>query len=132
MNNLIADLAVRLKTAYGAKKNSISIPYSNSSAAICNLLARNGYISGFKVSEEERRKIIIFLKYFTNQKLPALTGIKIVSKPGRRSYIGVNEIRSRLGDKSLTMIISTSQCGIVTGLFCVRKNIGGEHLMEVY
>lgn len=129
VNDPIADMITRIRNGAGARKESVEIPASKVKLAIADILMKEGYISGYKVVDDNRQGMIkVTLKYFDNKH--AISGIQRVSKPGRRIYAGSTEIpkvRNGLG----MSIVSTSQ-GIMPDYKARECNIGGEVLIKVW
>ncbi|MCS7253059.1 MAG: 30S ribosomal protein S8 [Armatimonadota bacterium] len=126
----IADMLVQIKNASRAKLSRVRIPASNVKREIARVLRENGYISDYKLVRDKKQGIlIIYLRYIDGKK-PVITGIKRVSKPGRRVYVKANEI-PRVQDGLGIAILSTSQ-GIMSDIEARRKKIGGEVLAYVW
>ena len=111
MTDVIADMLTRVRNALNAKHETVEIPASNTKKAIADILLKEGYISNVEIIEGVQGTIKITLKYEGNQKV--ITGLKRVSKPGLRVYVGVDEIPQVLGGLGIA-ILSTSK-GIMTG-----------------
>jgi len=96
---------------------------------IVEILKEEGYILGFRNYEDDKQGILrVYLKYHEDD--PVITGIKRISKPGRRSYVGREKIPNVLNGLG-TAIISTSS-GVITDRECKEKGIGGEVLGYVW
>ena len=130
MSDPIADMLTRIRNGLQAGKVTVDVPRSNLKVAICRVLEEQGYIGAFEQTEEPAPGIIrIQLRYLSDRK-PVLQGIKRVSKPSLRVYVGhdeVKQVRSGLG----VAIISTSK-GVMTGKQAREKKLGGEFLCEVW
>jgi small subunit ribosomal protein S8 len=130
MNDPIADLLTRVRNAVHAGLRSVDIPSSSIKREICRVLKEEGFIDGFEYTEESIPGIIrVSLKYLPNRK-PVLQGIKRVSKPSLRVYVGGKEIkpvRSGLG----VAILSTPK-GVMTGRQARENKVGGEVICEVW
>ena len=132
MTDPIADMLSRIRNAAMARHDVARIPASKMKKAIADLLEREGYISS--VSEEEwgpkkRKTITVTLKYGEAHKV-AFRGIRRVSKPGRRVYVGHQDIPRVLNGLGVS-ILSTSQ-GLMTDREARTKKVGGELLCEVW
>lgn len=132
MTDPIADMLARIRNAAMARHDVTHIPASKIKKSIAELLQREGYISS--VTEEEwgpqkRKTITVTLKY-GNDRRAAFAGLRRVSKPGRRVYVGHGEI-PRVLDGLGVSIISTSQ-GLMTDREARTKKVGGELLCEVW
>lgn len=130
MTDPIADMLTRMRNALAAKHQRVDIPASRIKTEIARILKEEGYIHNYKVSGEGAHKTLrIYLKYGP-QGENVITHLGRVSKPGRRIYVGAQEIPRVLGGLGIS-VLSTSE-GIMTGREARRKNIGGEVLCTVY
>lgn len=129
MTDVIADMLTRIRNGLMAKHETVEVPASNIKKAIADILLKEGYISDVKVEEGNvQGKIIITLKYVNNQKV--ISGLKRVSKPGLRIYVGCDEIPSVLGGLGIA-ILSTSK-GVMTDKEARKAHQGGEVLAYVW
>lgn len=121
----IADMLTRIRNAYMALHKEIIVPKSKMKLAIISILSEEGYLDTF---EEREWDIRIVLKYVRGK--PAITGLKRVSKPSKRKYVGTDEIpkvQSGLGIN----ILSTSR-GIFEGSRAHENRLGGELLCQIW
>jgi small subunit ribosomal protein S8 len=129
MTDPIADLFTRIRNGLMVGHSKIDIPSSRMKIRIVEILKAEGYILGFRNYEDNKQGILrVYLKYYNDD--PVITGIKRISKPGRRSYVGREKIPNVLNGLG-TAIISTSS-GVVTDRECKEKGIGGEVLGYVW
>ena len=128
MTDVIADMLTRIRNALNAKHETVEIPASNTKKAIADILLREGYVADVKFVEGVQGTIVITLKYDCNKKV--ITGLKRVSKPGLRVYVGTEEIPQVLGGLGIA-ILSTSK-GIMTGKEAKKAHQGGEVLAYVW
>lgn len=129
MTDVIADMLTRIRNALMAKHETVEIPASNTKKAIADILLNEGYISGVEIIEGVQGTIKITLKYDANNN-KVITGLKRVSKPGLRIYVGAEEIPQVLGGLGIA-ILSTSK-GIMTGKDAKKAHQGGEVLAYVW
>ena len=130
MTDPIADMLTRMRNALGSKHQRVDVPASKIKADIARILKDEGYITNFKIMGEGTRKVLrIYLKYGA-QGEKIISQLQRVSRPGRRVYVGAEEIPRVLGGLGIS-VVSTSQ-GIMTGREARRRNIGGEVLCSVY
>jgi small subunit ribosomal protein S8 len=125
----IADLLARVRNGAHAQKMDIFIPYSRMKAEIARILKDEGYISDYAVdtgAEHPRIKITNKLINRTS----AITGLKRVSRPGLRRYVGADEIPRVLGGMGVA-ILSTPR-GIMSGREAKKQKVGGELLAYVW
>ena len=125
----IADMLTRVRNAIVARHPKVDVPASKLKAEVARILKEEGYISEYEVDHSSRPAVIKVTMKFVNR-TPALTGVKRISKPGLRKYIGADEVPRVLGGTG-TSIVSSSR-GILTGQQAKRENIGGELLAIVW
>jgi small subunit ribosomal protein S8 len=131
----ISDFLTRIRNALMAGQQVVSIPSSKLKLAICKILQEEGFIDGFEEAqqpEKVQRTIRIKLKYVgeRRERRPVISGLKRVSKPGRRVYVGRSDVpwvQSGLG-----VAILTTPKGVMTGIRARQLGIGGEVLCEVW
>jgi small subunit ribosomal protein S8 len=126
----IADMLTRLRNGNMALHDTVPMPTSKLKVHLAEVLEREGYIMGFDVVEAKPcNQLVVRLKY-DNQRRRVISGIKRISKPGRRVYADHGSIPKVLGGMGVA-VISTSQ-GLLTGQEARRKGIGGEILCTVW
>jgi small subunit ribosomal protein S8 len=133
MSDPIADMLTRIRNGLMRGHAAVSMPHSKVKGAIAQVLLDEGYIGSFEVLPEKPQAVLsITLKYTGGRrdKRSIITGIKRVSKPGRRVYVGKNEIPWVLSGMG-TAILTTSK-GIMTGQQARRLGTGGEVLCSVW
>lgn len=128
MENSFIDLIIRLKNGYLAENEKVDLPHSKFKEAVVKKLKELGYISDYLVDEEKVKKIVIDLKY--KNKVPAMTDVKIYSKPGRRYYVSFKDLRPILNNFGYS-ILSTSH-GILTNKEAKKLKVGGELLFSIW
>ncbi len=128
MTDVIADMLTRIRNALMAKHETVEIPASNTKKAIAEILLNEGYVSAVDYVEGVQGTIVITLKYESGKKV--ITGLKRVSKPGLRVYVGADEVPQVLGGLGIA-ILSTSK-GIMTGKDAKKAHQGGEVLAYVW
>jgi small subunit ribosomal protein S8 len=126
----VADLLTRIRNANIAQKDELVAPVSKLSDAILRILDREGYIEGFeREGEGVHQAFRIRLKYGP-RKQRTISGLRRISKPGRRSYRGRSDLPRVMGGLGIA-IVSTSQ-GVMTDRDASRQGIGGEVLAYVW
>lgn len=129
MVNAITDMFNRIKNAQAVQKPTVLIPFSGINYEIARLLEENGFIDKIeKKGKKIKRLVEITLKY--KDKIPAISGIKRISKSGQRIYISSGEIKQVKGGYGIS-IISTSK-GLMTGKKARKQKLGGELICEVW
>jgi small subunit ribosomal protein S8 len=130
MTDPIADMLTRIRNANLAYKDDLTLPGSSVKERIAEILAREGFVEEASAEGEGKdRKITIKMKYGPNRER-TITGIKRISKPGRRVYTGGDEIPRVLGGLGIA-ILSTSQ-GLLTDRQAKRAGVGGEIIAYVW
>ncbi len=127
----IADMLTRIRNANTAKHDTVDVPSSKMKVAIADILVNEGYIEKYEMVDDGNFKNIrITLKYGSDKNEKIITGLKRISKPGLRAYVGKNDIPKVLGGLGIA-ILSTNQ-GIVTDKEARRLQVGGEVLAFVW
>jgi small subunit ribosomal protein S8 len=130
MTDPIADMLTRIRNGLKARFDYVDIPASSIKIDISRILKEEGYINDFKVIEDEIKKVIKITLKYTPQKESIISEIQRVSKPGRKVYVGKNEVPRIRGGLGI-YILSTSK-GIMTGIQARRSGIGGELICAVW
>ena len=126
----IADMLTRIRNANQIRSEKVDIPYSKIKLEILKVMKDEGYIKGYKLLKEGKKtNLRVTLRYLDNGE-KVLTGLKRVSKPSRRFYVGKNDIPSVMNGLGLA-VLSTSQ-KILTDARCREKGIGGEVLCYIW
>ena len=127
----IADFLTRIRNAAAAKHQRVDVPVSKLKTEIARILKEEGYISTFKLVEENktRKTLRVFLKY-TPDRRSVITGMRRISKPGQRRYLGSGDIQPVVGGLGIS-ILTTPQ-GLMTGRAARKAKLGGELLCEVW
>ena len=129
MTDPIADMIIRIKNAFMAGRTDLVIPHSKMKEAIAKLLKANNYIEDFAVEDKKpQADITIVLRYV--DKMSAITGVKRVSKPGRRIYAKAGQVPSTLNGYGMT-ILSTNK-GIIDDKTARKTQVGGEVLCQIW
>ncbi|MBI2259826.1 MAG: 30S ribosomal protein S8 [Flavobacteriia bacterium] len=127
----IADFLTRIRNASNAQLKTVEIPGSNLKREMTKILFDQGYITNYKFEEDDKQGTIkIALKYNPSTKVPAITKLERISRPGLRKYKNSNEIPRVLNGLGIA-ILSTSK-GVITDKEAKLKNVGGEVLCFVY
>ena len=129
MSDPISDMLTRIRNAGGALRPTIELPHSRIKESIAKILKTEGYVADVSVGGETAKKQIkIALKY--NGKKSVIEGLKRVSKPGLRRYVGSTEIPRVRGGLGIA-VVSTSE-GLMTDVQARKKNLGGELLCYIW
>ena len=137
MTDPISDMIARIRNAVIAKHTRVDLPASKLKAEIARILQDEGYIQGFrmvegtaeKTGQQPRPMIRLFLKYGPHGER-VISGLERISRPGRRVYLGVEDVPTVLGGLG-TSILTTSR-GVMTGRAARKAGVGGEVLCNVW
>lgn len=130
ITDTIADLLTRIRNANSAKHETVDIPASNMKKAIVDILRNEGYIKNYTVIEDGKQGVIRVTLKYGEGKVPAITGLRRVSKPGLRIYSDVENMPKVL--KGLGIAIVSTSKGIMTDRQARKENVGGEVLAFVW
>ena len=129
MTDPISDMLARIKNALLAQHKEVVMPHSKVKEAIAKILATYNYIESFSVVDKKPQPdLAIKLSY--KGKIPMITDVKRISKPGRRLYSTVDKVPSSLNGYGIT-IVSTSK-GLLTDKEARKQNVGGELLCQIW
>lgn len=122
----ISDFLVRLHNASMVGKESVSVPSSKMIRFVADVLAREGYVAS--LDKQKAGTLTVGLVYKNGT--PAINGVKRVSKPSRRMYMGVRDVKPVKRGHGL-LVLSTP-AGVLTGKEARQKRVGGEILFEIW
>lgn len=129
MTDPIADFIIRLKNAFQSGRQEVEVPHSKIKEALAKILVDEGYLTEMKVDKSGKfPKLVLGLKYVGKQ--PALSGVKRLSKPGRRLYSSVSDLPKTLGGYGIT-ILSSNQ-GLLTDAQARKQQVGGELICQIW
>jgi small subunit ribosomal protein S8 len=133
MTDPIADFLTRIRNGIQAAHETVDIPSSGLKREMARILKEQGYINDFELQpatpEVPGERISVKLKY-TEDRRSAISGLKRVSRPGQRTYVGHTELPKVLGGMG-TAIISTSH-GVMTGHEARKAGVGGEVVAHIW
>ena len=127
----ISDFIIRLQNASRAGKTSVSLPASKMKAAVAEVLAREGYLSSVekpKKGASAGTPLVVTLAYKAGK--PVISGVKRISKPSRRMYSGVHDVRPV--KRGFGLVLLSTPKGILTGKEALEARVGGEVLFEIW
>ena len=128
MTDPIADMLTRIRNASRALLPTVELPHSRIKENLAHILKNEGYVTEVAVEGKPLKKIKIHLKY--QGKKSVIEGLRRISKPGLRHYVGATEIPRVLGGLGVA-VVSTPE-GVMTGTQARKKNLGGELLCYVW
>ncbi len=124
----IADMLARIRNGARALRPVVEVPHSRMKESIAGILRQEGYIAECAVEGQRIKTLKLRLKY--QGKKNVIEGLRRLSRPGLRRYVGADEIPRILGGLGV-VIVSTSE-GVMTGTQARKKNLGGELLCTVW
>ena len=130
MTDPIADMLTRLRNAARARKAEFTVPYSSLKSEIARILAKEGYIAGFELETPAKGRPNLKIRNKFVHKVSAIVGLRRVSRPGLRRYVGAHEIPRVLGGMGIA-VLSTSR-GVLTGHEARKQKVGGELLAYIW
>lgn len=122
-------MLTRLRNATGSRKTELSMPYSRLKSDVAKILKKEGYISDFELDTTGKHPALKIRTKFVN-KTSAIAGLKRVSRPGLRRYVGAGEIPRVLGGMGIA-VLSTPR-GVLSGHEARKQNVGGELLAYIW
>lgn len=130
MSDTLADMLTRIRNAEMVRHAAVDVPFSKLKLGVVKILRQEGYINDFAIIEDDRHGVLKITLRYDQENRGAITGIKRISKPGRRMYSKNDQIPKVMSGLGIS-IISTSQ-GIMTDRDARRMNVGGEILCQVW
>lgn len=125
----ISDMLTRIRNAIMVRKNEVVLPHSKVKQSVAQLLADNGYVDSVSIVDEDFPKMLRITVNPENTNA-RITEIDRISKPGRRFYVGADEIPTIKRGRGM-VIVSTSK-GVMTGADAKKQGVGGELICKVY
>ena len=125
----IADLLTRIRNAVMVGKNEITVPSSKLKVTVAKELKKDGYLTAVKVESAKPRDILVVTINEPGE-TSTINEITRLSKPGRRVYVGANDIPKVKSGRGI-VLVSTSK-GVLTGHAAIKQRLGGELLLKVY
>ena len=130
MTDPIADMLTRIRNANKAKHPTVMIPASTMKKSIAQILLEEGYISDYKVTEDNKQGMIEVTMKYDEDNNRVISGLKRVSKPGLRVYAGKDEVPKVMN--GLGVVIMSTSKGIMTDRNARKNHIGGEVICYVW
>jgi len=130
MTDPVTDMLNRIRNAQAVLKETVDIPISNLRYEIAKILEKGGFVAEVEKKGKKTKKVIeITLKY--NEKVPVISGLKRISKPGKRIYKKAKELKPVRGGYGIA-VISTSKGGLMTDKEARKQKLGGEVICEIW
>ena len=130
MTDPIADFLTRVRNALQADQEEVEIPASRFKAELARILSEQGYIEGYSTEPARVGDTLRLRLKYTDDRRPVISGLRRVSRPGRRTYVDRDQVPKVLGGMG-TAIISTSR-GVMTGHQARSEGVGGEVVAHVW
>ena len=132
MTDPVADMLTRIRNGNVAMHDTVRMPSSKLKEALAAILRQEGYIADFRVSDDPRRpgRILEIVMKYSAERVPTISGLRRVSKPGLRVYIKADRLPRVLGGLGVA-VLSTSQ-GLLTDREARQRRVGGEVLCYVW
>jgi len=125
----IADMLTRIRNSVRIKSEKVDIPISKIKLEIAKILKEEGFIRAYKILKDRKQGILrVIPKYIDSQSV--ISGLKRISKPGRRVYVGSDEIPRVMG--GLGVAILTTSKGVLSDKTCRNEGVGGEVVCHVW
>ncbi len=130
MTDPIADFLTRIRNALHAAEDQVDMPASRFKAELARILSEQGYIDGYSTEPARVGQVLRLQLKYTEDRRPVISGLRRISRPGRRNYVGSQEVPRVLGGMG-TAIVSTSS-GVMTGHEARRAGVGGEVVAHIW
>lgn len=130
MSDPIADLLTRIRNALMAEHHHVDVRWSRIKEEIVKLMKNEGFVKEYLVQEKGTTKTLRVVLKYGPARVPVIRGLKRVSKPSVRRYVGHSHIPNVLG--GLGLAIMTTPKGIMTGKEAKEQRVGGEVLCHVW
>lgn len=125
----VADMLTRIRNSIQIKAEKVDIPISKLKLELAKILKEEGFIRAYKILKDRKQGILrIIPKYIENESV--ISGLKKISKPGRRVYVSKDEIPKVMG--GLGIAILTTSRGVLSDKSCQREGVGGEVICYVW
>jgi small subunit ribosomal protein S8 len=130
MTDPIADLLTRIRNGAHARKEHVDVPWSHLKVRLVEVLISEGYLKEHSVIEQEGKRVLRVWVRYDGQNRPVITGLKRVSKPSLRIYVGADEIPAIR--RGLGVNILSTPAGILSDREARKRNLGGELMCSVW
>jgi small subunit ribosomal protein S8 len=126
----IADMLTRMRNTLLTKTEKVDIPASRMKVEIAKILKEEGFIKSYKIIKDKKQGILRVTLKYTADNRPVITGLKRISKPGRRVYTGKEEVPKVMGGVGIAVL--TTSKGVLSDKVCRRDGVGGEVLCYIW
>ncbi|MGO9015919.1 MAG: 30S ribosomal protein S8 [Dissulfurispiraceae bacterium] len=130
MTDPIADMLTRMRNTLLIRTEKVDIPASRMKVELAKILKEEGFIKSYKIIKDKKQGMLrVTLKYTTDNS-PVISGLKRISKPGRRVYAGKDEVPKVMDGVGIAIL--TTSMGVLSDKSCRREGVGGEVLCYVW
>jgi small subunit ribosomal protein S8 len=126
----IADMLTRIRNAAKARKREINLPSSRVKVELAKILKDEGFIKGYKVTEDKKQGVLNITLKYTEDNRNAIAGLRRISSPGCRIYCTKDSVPKVMD--GLGLVIVTTSKGMLSGKSCEEMGVGGEVLCSVW
>jgi small subunit ribosomal protein S8 len=126
----IADMLTRMRNAILIKNEKVDIPASKLKVEIAKILKEEGFIKSYKIIKDRKQGVLKVTLKYTSENEPLITGLKRISKPGRRAYVGKDAVPKVMDGVGISVL--TTSRGIMSDRTCRREGVGGEVLCYIW
>lgn len=126
----ISDMLTRMRNAILIKSEKVDIPASKMKVEIAKILKEEGFIKSYKIIKDKKQGILRVTLKYTSESEPVVSGLKRISKPGRRVYVGKDDVPRVMGGVGIAII--TTPKGILSDRECRNEGVGGEVLCYIW
>ncbi len=126
----IADMLTRIRNAILIKGEKVDIPASKIKVEIAKILKEEGFIKSYKIIKDKKQGILRITMKYTQENEPVISGLKRISKPGRRVYVGKDKIPRVMGGVGVAIL--TTPNGVLSDKECRHQGVGGEVLCYIW
>ncbi len=130
MTDPIADMLTRMRNTLLIRTEKVDIPASRMKVELAKILKEEGFIKSYKIIKDKKQGMLrVTLKYTTDNS-PVISGLKRISKPGRRVYAGKDDVPKVMDGVGIAIL--TTSVGVLSDKSCRREGVGGEVLCYVW
>ena len=130
MTDPIADMLTRMRNTLLIRTEKVDIPASRMKVELAKILKEEGFIKSYKIIKDKKQGLLrVTLKYTTDNS-PVISGLKRISKPGRRVYAGKDDVPKVMDGVGIAIL--TTSLGVLSDKSCRREGVGGEVLCYIW
>ncbi|HMK44744.1 MAG TPA: 30S ribosomal protein S8 [Dissulfurispiraceae bacterium] len=126
----ISDMLTRIRNGVRIKAEKVDIPASRMKVEIAKIMKEEGFIKSYKIIKDKKQGILRVALKYTVENEPIITGLKRISKPSRRVYVGKDKIPSVVGGVGIAVL--TTPKGLLTDKTSRREGVGGEVVCYIW